>query len=406
MAEQENRRQWPEVAYEALPWVRDPDELALLPKSARRMIGSTYRAALPLEIAGRSIEVPSSLARHITETGIAIARFDMEQSQRGYDLPALLLRSESAASSQIEHLTSSVRNVALAEVSDGAPHNARLIAGNVAAMREALSLPGNLTIEGIRSIHRVLMHNGGESFGGELRTEQVWVGGAAYSPHGALYVPPVWKYVPAYLDDLVAFARRDDLDPVVQAAVMHAQFESIHPFIDGNGRTGRTLLHKVLRHSGMLAHVTLPVSAGLLHDIDAYTASLDAYQQGDPISVVERLVDALDLSLSIGKIVARDIDEVMAEWQGKITERVGASIHRLPQLLAEQPVVDIAYVAQRLDITTRAASTLVNRACEYAMLRPVGNRHRGEFYQSDALIDVLEETASLPGIRRMLSSAR
>lgn len=401
-----NQFQWPAMAHETLSWAYDPDDLALLPKSARRKITSTYEASLPLHIAKRNVELPTGLLQRIAETSVAIARFDMEQSQRGYDLPALLLRSESAASSQIEHLTSSVRNVALAEMSESAPQNARLIAGNVAAMRTALKLPSDLTVEGIRLIHRVLMLQGGESFGGELRGEQVWVGGTAYSPHGALYVPPAWDRVADYLDDLVRYGARDDIDPIVQAAVSHAQFESIHPFIDGNGRTGRTLLHKMLRRAGLLAHVTLPVSAGLLHNIDAYMDALIAYQQGDPVAMVEQLVDALDLSLAIGGLVARDLDDVMESWRSQITERAGASIHQLPQVLAGQPVVDIAYVAKKLDITARAASNLVARACEYGMLRPMGNKRRGEFYQSDALIDVLEETASLSGIRRMLSSTR
>lgn len=402
----EERGQWPPISYETLPWERDQDELAFLPKSARRRMTPTYDAALPLHISDKTIVLPSEVEQRISETSIAIVRFDMEQSQKGYDLPALLLRSESAASSKIEHLTSSVRNVALAEVSQDAPQNARLIAGNVAAMREALSLSDGLTVDAICSIHRVLMENAGESFGGELRDEQVWVGGSAYSPHGALFVPPASERVPEYLSDLVGFAMRDDVSPIAQAALLHAQFETIHPFIDGNGRTGRTLLHKVLRHAEIPGHVTLPVSAGLLHNIDSYMRSLAEFQQGNPVPIVEELVEALDLSLVVGKLVARDIDNVMLEWGNIIEERKGSSIYRLPKLLAEQPVVDVSYVARRLDITTRAASSLINRACEYGMLRAMGNRQRGEFYQADALIEVLEEASSLSGIRRMLSSVR
>ncbi|MDO4437319.1 MAG: Fic family protein [Coriobacteriaceae bacterium] len=399
---EDSKGQWPACSFETLPWVRNPDELSMIPKSARRKIGQTYQAAIPCKIAGRSVDVPTDLSARISDLSVAIARFDMEQKQRGYDLPALMLRSESAASSQIEHLTSSVRNVALAEVSQDVPQNARLIAGNVAAMRTALSINDDVTIDSIREVHRVLMVQGGESFGGELRSEQVWVGGSAYSPHGALYVPPAWERVEECLDDMIKFAARDDIDPVVQAAVMHAQFESIHPFIDGNGRTGRALLHKMLRKSGILFQTSLPVSAGLLHNIDAYMDSIVAYQQGDPIPVVEQLADALELALAVGKIVARDIDGVMEEWSETIRERAGSSIHRLPAVLAEQPVVNVAFVAERLGITTRAASSLVARACDYGILRPMGNRQRGEFYQSDQLIDVLEEASSLPGIRRLL----
>lgn len=130
------------VAYEELPWPRDPESLVLVPKSRRRAIGPTYRAAIPSPIANVRPELISDLLDRLAELLMELVRFDTLQQARGYDLPALLLRSESAASSQIENLASSVRNVALAEVCSDAPHNARLIAGNVAAMRTAFSQPG------------------------------------------------------------------------------------------------------------------------------------------------------------------------------------------------------------------------------------------------------------------------
>lgn len=398
--------QWPPISRETQQWMRDPDELALLPKSARRRMLPTYEASIPHLIANRDVILSPQLTARVSDLLVSIARFDGEQMQRGYDLPALLLRSESSASSQIEHLTSSVRNVALAELADESPQNARLVAGNVAAMRKALASQDEITVDSIRDVHRILINWSGESFGGELRREQVWVGGTPYSPHGAHYVPPTWQRVPEYLDDIVAFISREDVDPIVQAAVAHAQFETVHPFIDGNGRTGRVLLHKILRRSGVLLHVTLPLSAGLLHNVDAYMKSLEAYQEGNPIAVVEQLVDALELSLMVGRLVARNLDGVFARWRGLMTERANSSIHRLPLVLAEQPVVTVPYVAEKMGITTRAAQNLVSRACEYEILRPLGNRRRGVFYQADELIDVLEEASSLPSIRRMVGAVR
>lgn len=396
--------QWPPISRETQQWMRDPDELALLPKSARRRMLPTYEASIPHLIANRDVILSPQLTARVSDLLVSIARFDGEQMQRGYDLPALLLRSESSASSQIEHLTSSVRNVALAELADESPQNARLVAGNVAAMRKALASQDEITVDSIRDVHRILINWSGESFGGELRREQVWVGGTPYSPHGAHYVPPTWQRVPEYLDDIVAFISREDVDPIVQAAVAHAQFETVHPFIDGNGRTGRVLLHKILRRSGVLLHVTLPLSAGLLHNVDAYMKSLEAYQEGNPIAVVEQLVDALELALMVGRLVARNLDGVFAGWRGLMTERANSSIHRLPLVLAEQPVVTVPYVAEKMGITTRAAQNLVSRACEYEILRPLGNRRRGVFYQADELIDVLEEASSLPSIRRMVGA--
>ena len=390
------------VGYEELPWHIDPNERDLIPRSARRRMSATYQAAIPAAIANLSPAVPEATSARIDDLLMRLARFDEAQAARGYDLPALLLRSESAASSQIEHLTSSVRNVALAELSNDAPANARIVQGNVAAMRAALRLPPEISIAQIKAIHRSLIEPTGASFGGELRDEQVWVGGTAYSPHGALFVPPAPSRIIGCLEDLVAFVGRDDVSPIAKAAVAHAQFETIHPFIDGNGRTGRVLLHRILRNEGVLTRTTLPVSAGLLHDVDAYMKAIEAYQGGDYLPVVESVLSALELALVIGGRVAGLIDDVMEDWRSAISERAGSAIWRLPPLLAEQPVVTIAYVAEHLSITSRAASTLVARACEYGMLRPLGSRRRGDFYQSDELIGVLEEISSMAGIRRML----
>ncbi len=397
---------WPPVVLEELPWHRDPDELVFASKRQRQRIRSTYWAAVPPAIADRDFSLSQDILSRMDDLMVSLARFDAGQQARGYNLPALLLRSESAASSQIENLTSSVRNVALAELSDGAPHNARLIAGNVAAMHTALALPDDLTVDGICEIHRALMAPSGESFGGELREEQVWIGGSGFSPHGALFVPPQPSRVRACLDDLVIYARRDNVNPIVKAAIVHAQFETIHPFIDGNGRTGRTLLHKILRRDGVLTEATLPVSAGLLHDVGMYMESLRAYQAGNPIAIVERIVEALEQAILIGSLVASALDDVLSSWSSRMKERVGASIHRLPNVLAEQPVVDSRYLARTMGITVRAANNLLDRACSYGMLRPIGTARRGIFYQADELLDVLEEISGMAGIRRVLARGR
>lgn len=194
-------RQWPAIGFETLPWESDPDALPFIPKNQRRKMPSTYEAAVPLLIADRDVELPAALTERASGLLMSLARFDAEQRMRGYDLPAMLLRSESSASSQIESLTSSARNVALAELAPDAPHNAQLIAGNIAAMKSALSLEGPLEVAGILEIHRTLINRDGVTFGGALRSEQVWVGGSSFSPHGALYVPPRYERVAAYLDD-------------------------------------------------------------------------------------------------------------------------------------------------------------------------------------------------------------
>lgn len=390
---------WPAITYETCSWNRDPEELSLIPKSRRRRILPTYEAAVPLTIAGRPISLSPEIERRLAEVESAVTRFDQTQASRGFDLPALLLRSESSSSSQIERLTSSVRNVALAELSDKAPANARLIARNVEAMRKAIEIGSDISIRSICDIHDTLMRDTGAEFG--LRDEQVWIGGTPYSPHDAQYVPPASDRVRTCLDDLVAFAQRDDIAPIAKAALFHAQFETIHPFTGGNGRTGRALLHCMLASDEVLRHSTLPISAGLLHDVKPYMEALAAYHDGNLEPIIIRLADALELACVIGLRIGDDVAEVLDRWEEANTDRKGSASLRLPALLVEQPVVSIAYIVSHLGISDRAARNLVETACERRILERTGTERRGVFYQATELIAILEEVSSLEGIRRI-----
>lgn len=395
---------WPAITTEEAPWHRTEDDATFILKSQRRKIAPTYQAAIPAPIGDRNLSLPAGLAERLAETRANLARFDERQAVLRFNVPSLLLRSESAASSQIENLTSSARNIALAELSPTAPKNAQIIAGNIDAMRCALNLESDLTLQGILRIHRALFKHVEANFAGCLRQEQVWVGGSPYSPHGALFVPPVAERVAPCLDDLCRFARKDGLDPIAKAAVVHGQFETIHPFVDGNGRTGRTLLHRMLRRDGVLSQTTVPVSAGLLHNIDDYMQALSRYQQGNPTPLIEQLIEALNLSIAIAQATSALVAEVVDGWRERIAERTGAKMHELPALLIEQPVVDSAYLADRLDVSRRSATSLIERACEYKMLKPLGNARRGDFYQAPAIIGILDNISSIGGIRRLMAS--
>lgn len=393
---------WPAVEYENIPWERNEDYYDLIPKSKRRKIGATYKAAIPLFIANRSFDISSNLATKLDEISAMTIRFDERQRNAGYDLPALMLRSESTASSQIENLTSSVRNIAIAELSPHAPRNAKLIAGNVAAMRKAIEGDKALSLDGICLIHELLMTPAHDKFAGKIRDKQVWVGGDSYSPHGAIFVPPVATRLRDYLDDLVKFSARENVNPIAKAAVLHAQFETIHPFLDGNGRTGRALLAKQLRFDGIMRHTTLPVSTGLLHSIDEYMNALNKYHEGNIEAIIERVADAVEIAVSLGLRAVGLIDEILELWQTKIVQRKGSRIYDLPFLLVKQPVVNSSFVADAFGISQRAARDILELACEYEILRPTGNAKRGTLYQSDALIDIMEAMTSCESLSRVI----
>lgn len=355
-----------------------------------------YQAALPLLIAERSVAVPDNLSARISALLVEMARFDVELGQRADNVPTMLLRSESSASSQIDRLTSTAQSVALAELYPKASSDARLVVANMIATQRALELPAGLSLEGIVEIHDLLLDNSHlenqtNSAFEKLRQKPVWLGGTSFTPHTALFVPPAFQHVPEYMADLIEFGTRSDLNPVVKAAILYAQFQTVHPFLTANGQTGRALIHHIFRAEGVLSSTLIPVSVGFLHNIDSLINALQSYREGDPLVIIEELVSALELALFVSRVTETSIESLLEDWDSLVGHRKGSKIRQLPKTLVKQPVVNSAYLADSLGVTQRTATTLILRACEYGMLRHMGKRQRGDFYQSDAIINVLDE---------------
>ena len=355
-----------------------------------------YQAALPLLIAERSVTVPDDLSARISALLVEMARFDVELGQRADNVPTMLLRSESSASSQIDRLTSTAQSVALAELYPKASSDARLVVANMIATQRALELPAGLSLEGIVEIHDLLLDNSHlenqtNSAFEKLRQKPVWLGGTSFTPHTALFVPPAFQHVPEYMADLIEFGTRSDLNPVVKAAILYAQFQTVHPFLTANGQTGRALIHHIFRAEGVLSSTLIPVSVGFLHNIDSLINALQSYREGDPLVIIEELVSALELALFVSRVTETSIESLLEDWDSLVGHRKGSKIRQLPKTLVKQPVVNSAYLADSLGVTQRTATTLILRACEYGMLRHMGKRQRGDFYQSDAIINVLDE---------------
>lgn len=355
-----------------------------------------YQAALPLLIAERSVAVPDDLSARISALLVEMARFDVELGQRADNVPTMLLRSESSASSQIDRLTSTAQSVALAELYPKASSDARLVVANMIATQRALELPAGLSLEGIVEIHDLLLDNSHlenqtNSAFEKLRQKPVWLGGTSFTPHTALFVPPAFQHVPEYMADLIEFGTRSDLNPVEKAAILYAQFQTVHPFLTTNGQTGRALIHHIFRAEGVLSSTLIPVSVGFLHNIDSLINALQSYREGDPLVIIEELVSALELALFVSRVTETSIESLLEDWDSLVGHRKGSKIRQLPKTLVKQPVVNSAYLADSLGVTQRTATTLILRACEYGMLRHMGKRQRGDFYQSDAIINVLDE---------------
>ena len=258
MPERSNLAPYREVE---LTW--SPEMAAFGSRAARRKF--TYRAYVPGLLAEREWSIPADLSSAMTLTEHACRALEAHSEEVGLDTVARqLLRADSVASSRIEGLVISNRRLARASATPRADLTAQAVLANVRAVEAAYEWARGdepFSVHTLQMVHRTLFAGTfDERLGGALRDRQNWIGGEASSPRTAEFVPPPSEEVPSLLEDLCAFCDRQDLPVLLQAAVAHAQFETIHPFMDGNGRAGRALIGMIMLRRRVLNRVVPPVS--------------------------------------------------------------------------------------------------------------------------------------------------
>lgn len=396
MVTQGSPSSWPRLGYEECPW----EIPAAISRSARRRLSSTYTAAVVAEIVGIDrVPLPGETEVLVAEATAEIARFDTEMGADIAPFAAVLLRSESAASSKIENLSASAKAIALAELGDPSRRNASVIVANTHAMQAAIALADRLDEDAIVAMHATLLGSSRPEWCGAWRDEQVWIGGSDWGPFDASYVAPHHGRVPEAMTDLVAFMARDDLPPLTQAAVAHAQFETIHPFPDGNGRVGRALIHALLKHHGLTHKVTVPVSAGLLVDTSAYFDALGTYRDGDPAPIVHRLADASFVAIGNGRRLVSDLRRIRAGWDDRVRARRGATAWAVADLLLRQPVVDSRLVQRELEASAMTANRAIDTLVDAAVLTKVSGNYRDRKWSAREVLAALDDFARRSGRR-------
>jgi Fic family protein len=392
---------WPAVGFETVPWESRADEQGQSRRAALRARGP-YQAAVPPRIARQTLPTLSDgLVVHAEDALLELSRFDTEVGAIAAPFSAILLRSESAASSEIEQLTASAKNIALAELGRKSGANSTSIVGNVRAMEAAIDLADDLDAAAIVRMQAEILRDDQPEHTGGWRDQPVWIGGGySNSPHTAAFVPPHHGRVAALMDDLVVFATRTDLPAIAQIAVAHAQFETIHPFPDGNGRTGRALIQAMLRRLGVTRHVTVPVSAGLLRDTGGYFDALSAYRDGDVEPMVRALAVAASDAIVNGRRLVTDLSDIRSSWDDRTTARSGSSARRLLDLLQRLPVIDVRAASEQLRVSTRNVQDGLERLISDGILRQIGSAARSRVYEAPEVLAALDGFAARAKRRR------
>jgi Fic family protein len=324
---------------------------------------------------------------------------ELEAAGASHDLESLagpLLRAEALGSSFIEGLRASNKRVALAAYEPlAADGTARAVLGNVRAMERAIAIGTErrrFRLADVLDIHHALLEGTSEErFAGVVRTDQSWIGGRGASPADAVFVPPPADRVPALLEDLVKLVNLDDLPAIARAAIAHAQFETIHPFNDGNGRAGRCLIHVILRRR-LTPRIVSPVSVVLATNARRYIAGLTDFREGRVDDWIGLFADALTTAAEATRRLWGQVDSLLAELvQRAGSPRADSVARRIILGLPAQPVVSAQTAAAGYGVTPTAARTALNRLEQTSVLvsTRVGRRRDREWI-SDELFELLD----------------
>ena len=368
-----------------------------------------YDVYLPDRLSNRRFSLAGDVAADVADAEAALTRLDASSLALADSeaLARLLLCVESVASSRIEGREIGVRRLLRAEAArrlgiEPGDVTAREILGNIDAMTwavDTIDQGSAITIETLLETHRRLLAGSRiEQYGGRVREVQNWIGGSGYNPCSASFVPPPPELVGNLLDDLVEFCNSDSLPALAQAAVAHAQFETIHPFVDGNGRTGRVLVHMVLRRRGLGLRILPPVSLILATWSQDYIEGLTGTRYVGPAesseshSGINRWI-ALFASACLRAVEdARHSEEQVRALQMSWRERIGcvrrdSAVNLLVSVLPSAPVLTTTTAAELVGRSFPAASQAVERLVQAGVLEQVSVGRRNRVYEAPELID-------------------
>ncbi len=360
-----------------------------------------YEAFVPTELKHLDVTLTSSLAGVVSEAEQSIRDLNSVPANDLRAMARLLLRSESMASSKIEGMQLDARSLAKAEtridtggkVSD----TAREVIGNIDAMTLAIETAvsdDRFDHQHVLEIHRKLMERStNPRFAGQYREEQNWIGGNDYNPCGADFVPPPPEEIQRLLADLCVAIDDDLMPPVVQAALVHAQFETVHPFHDGNGRTGRALIHVVLRRRRIAAHYVPPISVVLAAAKDRYIAGLTSFRGDDVQAWIEYFASATLRSARLATRYVQAVRSLGDRWREQLREssnpRSDAAAWRLIDALPGHPTITAAVAMEATDRSRPQVHAAIEGLVKAGVLKPLSDKRRNMAWEAIGLLDLL-----------------
>lgn len=382
-------------------WKADPTRYA--PPRYRR--ACRYDAFIP-DLLSRGAGLPelsSGLAGLVSDAEQSVVELNRTMGPELEGLGRLLLRTESIASSRVEGMQADARALARAEAKRSAGRSigsqAAEIIANIDAMIHAVdeaAARDQLRADDLLSIHqRLLGRFPTDRIAGKVRDVQNWIGGNNYTPCGAAFVPPPPAEVAALLDDLCDFCNDETLSPLVQAALAHAQFETIHPFEDGNGRTGRALVQVLLRRRRLAPAFVPPVSIAFSLARDRYIRGLELFRNDRVPEWIEIFAEASASAALLARRYADLVADLRHHWRERLREtanpRSDAAAWAIIDALPAHPVINSGIAAQAVGRSQPAVDNGIQQLEDAGVLVPLGTSKRYRTWEPDGLIDLIEE---------------
>ncbi len=342
----------------------------------------------------------------LSEADRALGRLDGSvQTLPNPDLFVLLyVRKEAVLSSQIEGTQSSLQDLLAAEANlygpSARPADVDEVLNYVRAMNHGLErlreLPLSLRL--IREIHERLMRGvrGSNLTPGEFRRSQNWIGPGGATLSDATFVPPPPEHLATTLGDLERFIHQEDeLPALVKIGLVHVQFETIHPFLDGNGRVGRLLITFLLTERRILARPVLYLSHYFKRHRQTYYDRLQAVRdRGDWEGWLEFFLRGVQEVSTEATATARKILDLRERHRTEITDRLGRAAgngHKILETLFDRPIVSVGDVQATIGTTYVAANNLVNRLQELGVLLEVTGNARNRRFRYEPYVQLFSD---------------
>ena len=389
-------------------WTYDPT----LDAPARYKRACHYSAFLPDEVRDLDFSLSADLAGTISEAEHAIRELNHQAGPTLAPMARLLLRTESIASSKVEGMQVGVEELARAEARMETGGRVSAISIEVLSNVDAMMLAVDeaaavhrFGVDEILAIHKRLIERAeNRHIAGRIRRSQNWIGGNDYNPCGADFVPPPPEEVKRLLADLCRAVNDDALPPLAQAALIHAQFETIHPFDDGNGRTGRALIHVVLRRRGVAPQYLPPISVVFANAKSRYIAALDSFRGSGVGDWLAYFASATTSASRLAEAYVKAVADLRDQWRQRLANstrapRSDAAAWQIIDVLPAHPVVTAAAAAAASGRSRPQTYQGIEQLVDAGVLQPISESSRNRAWEATGLLKLIAalEAGRLPG---------